>query len=67
MNYNCNKIPYTTYDSSFSENSGKVWYTHYRGCIIKNLINPTNNKIEQQRIYQGKIAYNQPITSIINR
>jgi hypothetical protein len=38
-----------------TQNSSQVWYTHYRGYIIKNWIEKDTN-----RIIQEKIEYNQP-------
>ena len=32
-----------------------VWYTHMRGCIIKNWVDPETNLIKQERM-----PYNQP-------
>jgi hypothetical protein len=37
------------------ENNPKVWYTKYRGYIVKNWIDPKTNLIRQM-----KIPYNQP-------
>ena len=37
------------------ENTTKVWYTKYRGYIVKNWIDPDTNLIKQM-----KIPYNQP-------
>ncbi len=36
-------------------NNSHVWYTHYRGYIIKNWFDKETN-----RIMQEKIPYNQP-------
>ena len=36
-------------------NNSQVWYTHYRGYIIKSWIDKNTN-----RILQEKIPYNQP-------
>jgi len=38
-----------------SNNNSQIWYTHYRGYIIKNWIDKDTN-----RIVQEKIPYNQP-------
>jgi hypothetical protein len=35
--------------------NNQIWYTHYRGYIIKNWVDPVTN-----RIIQEKIPYNQP-------
>ena len=33
----------------------KIWYNHYRGCIVKSWIDPGTNLIMQERV-----PYNQP-------
>jgi hypothetical protein len=42
-------------NSIYIENTPKVWYTHYRGYIVKSWLEPVTN-----RIIQEKIPYNQP-------
>jgi hypothetical protein len=37
------------------ENNVKVWYSKYRGCLVKNWIDPQTGLIKQM-----KIPYNQP-------
>jgi hypothetical protein len=39
----------------YQSNNSQIWYTHYRGYIIKNWIDKNTN-----RIIQEKIEYNQP-------
>ena len=51
--YKNNKC-YQQFDSTNIENNSKIWYTHYRGYIIKNWVDKDN------RIIQEKIEYNQP-------
>ncbi len=49
---------YATYNSNENDvkcNNERVWYNHYKGCIVKNYLDPKTN-----RIHQEKIAYNQP-------
>lgn len=38
-----------------NNNNLQIWYTHYRGYIIKNWVDKDTN-----RIVQEKIPYNQP-------
>ena len=38
-----------------SNNNSQIWYTHYRGYIIKNWVDKDTNMIVQE-----KIPYNQP-------
>jgi len=44
-------------------NNTKVWYTHYRGYIVKSYLNPSTN-----RIVEEKIPFNQPnnFTNFLN-
>ena len=44
-------------------NATKVWYTHYRGYIVKSYLNPYTN-----RIIEEKIPFNQPnnFTNFLN-
>ena len=44
-------------------NNTKVWYTHYRGYIVKSYLNPFTN-----RIVEEKIPFNQPnnFTNFLN-
>jgi hypothetical protein len=46
---------YKNIQNENTQNSSQVWYTHYRGYIIKNWIEKDTN-----RIIQEKIEYNQP-------
>ena len=47
---------YTLFSGELTkENTTKVWYTKYRGYIVKNWIDPDTNLIKQM-----KIPYNQP-------
>lgn len=39
----------------YQNNNSQIWYTHYRGYIIKNWVDKDTN-----RIVQEKIQYNQP-------
>ena len=39
----------------YNDQSSKVWYNNYKGCIVKNYLDPITN-----RIHQEKIPYNQP-------
>jgi len=38
-----------------NNNNSQIWYTHYRGYIIKNWVDKDTNMIVQE-----KILYNQP-------
>ncbi len=39
----------------YNSNNGNVWYTHYRGYIVKSYLDPNSN-----RIIEEKIPYGQP-------
>jgi hypothetical protein len=52
--YKNNKC-YQSIDYQNTENNSQIWYTHYRGYIIKNWVDKDTN-----RIIQEKIPYNQP-------
>lgn len=43
----------------YNDQSEKIWYTHYRGYIVKSWLCPYTN-----RIMEEKIPYNQPCNII---
>ncbi len=51
-NCNCNKF---NYNNLGNNQVSKVWYTQYRGYIVKNWIDTETNLIKQM-----KVSYNQP-------
>ncbi len=56
MNINNSNINYSNINySNTNPNIEKVWYSQYRGYIIKNWIEKGTNKIKQE-----KLEYNQP-------
>jgi hypothetical protein len=52
--YNQPKKCYPSIEYKDSSNT-KVWYTHFRGCIVKSWIDPNTNLIKEERL-----PYNQP-------
>ena len=52
--YKNNKC-YQSIDCQSNNTNSQIWYTHYRGYIIKNWVDKDTN-----RIIQEKIPYNQP-------